>query len=69
MDADADPASALNAVTVVTPVLNGARYVNVAMPFLVVALKVPVELKVTPELVVSILWWKDQSQLRDLDSE
>ena len=23
--------------------------------------------KVTPELVVSILWWKDQSQLRDLD--
>jgi len=26
-------------------------------------------MKVTPELVVSILWWKDQSQLRDLDSE
>jgi len=25
--------------------------------------------KVTPELVVSILWWKDQSQIRDLDSE
>lgn len=25
--------------------------------------------KVTPELVVSVLWWKDQSQLRDLDSE
>ena len=24
--------------------------------------------KVTPELVVSILWWKDQSQLKDLDS-
>lgn len=23
--------------------------------------------KVTPELVVSVLWWKDQSQLRDLD--
>jgi len=23
--------------------------------------------KVTPELVVSILWWKDQSQLRDLE--
>jgi Zn-dependent peptidase ImmA (M78 family) len=26
-------------------------------------------MKVTSELVVSILWWKDQSQLRDLDSE
>jgi len=26
-------------------------------------------MKVTPELVVSILWWKDQSQLRDLDTE
>lgn len=25
--------------------------------------------KVTPELVVSVLWWKDQSQIRDLDSE
>lgn len=24
--------------------------------------------KVTPELVVSVLWWKDQSQIRDLDS-
>ncbi len=26
-------------------------------------------IKVTPELVISVLWWKDQSQLRDLDSE
>jgi Zn-dependent peptidase ImmA (M78 family) len=25
--------------------------------------------KVTPELVVSVLWWKDQSQIEDLDSE
>lgn len=25
--------------------------------------------KVTPELVVSVLWWKDQSQLQDLDSD
>jgi Zn-dependent peptidase ImmA (M78 family) len=25
--------------------------------------------KVTPELAVSVLWWKDQSQIRDLDSE
>jgi Zn-dependent peptidase ImmA (M78 family) len=25
--------------------------------------------KVTPKLVVSVLWWKDQSQIRDLDSE
>jgi len=24
--------------------------------------------KVTPDLVVSVLWWKDQSQIRDLDS-
>jgi hypothetical protein len=25
--------------------------------------------KVTPELVVSVLWWKDQSQIRDLNRE
>jgi len=25
--------------------------------------------KVTPELAVSVLWWKDQSQIRDLDGE
>jgi Zn-dependent peptidase ImmA (M78 family) len=26
-------------------------------------------IKVTPELVVSVLWWKDQSQLRHLEAE
>jgi Zn-dependent peptidase ImmA (M78 family) len=25
--------------------------------------------KVTPELAVSVLWWKDQAQIRDLDDE
>lgn len=25
--------------------------------------------KVTPDLAVSVLWWKDQSQIRDLESE